>query len=141
VHRIRRLLVVGTVLGAGAAWVFGLKVGPVLLRLVFGAGVSPPPPVVALVAAATTVGLANLVFTVLLVARGSSGQLTVTWVVAVGVAAAVILVAPLPPLSLVSSAFLAAEATAFALMWLGEIRAHRAWTRPSTVDGAPPTTS
>jgi O-antigen/teichoic acid export membrane protein len=139
VHRIRRLLVVGTVLGAGAAWVFGLKVGPVVLRLVFGAGVSPPPPVVALVAAATTVGLANLVFTVLLVARGSSGQLTVNWVVAVGVAAAVILVAPLPPLSLVSSAFLAAEATAFALMWLGEIRAHRAWTRPSTVDGAPST--
>jgi O-antigen/teichoic acid export membrane protein len=134
VRRIRRLVVGGGVLAAGAAWLFGLTVGPVLIRLVFGADVSPAAPIVALVAAATTVGLANLVFTVLLVARGSSGQLTTNWVAAVGVAAAVILASPLPPLPLVAWAFLAAEVTAFVLMWLGEVRAHRAWATAATAD-------
>jgi len=132
VRRIRRLLVVGGVLATGAAWLFGLTVGPVLIRLVFGAEVAPAPQIVALVAAATTVALTNLVFTVLLVARGSSGQLTANWVAAVGVAAGVILVSPLPPLPLMSWAFLAAELTAFVLMWLGEVRAHRAWTAPGS---------
>jgi O-antigen/teichoic acid export membrane protein len=134
VRRIRRLVVGGGVLAAGAAWLFGLTVGPELIRLVFGADVSPAAPIVALVAAATTVGLANLVFTVLLVARGSSGQLTTNWVAAVGVAAAVILASPLPPLPLVAWAFLAAEVTAFVLMWLGEVRAHRAWATAATAD-------
>lgn len=139
VRRIRRLVVVAGVVAAAAAWLFGLTVGPVLIRLVFGADVAPAPQIVALVAAASTVALANLVFTVLLVARGSSGQLTANWVAAVGVAVAVLLASRLPPLPLVSWAFLAAEVTAFVLMWLGEVRAHRAWTGAGT-DRERPTT-
>lgn len=123
--RIRRLLIAGAAAGAAAAWAFGLWAGPAVIRLVFGAQVAPPRQIIAIVAAATTVGLANLVFTVLLVARGSSGVLTTNWLVAVGVAAAVIVILPLPPLEAVTWSFLAAEVTAFALLWWSEARASR----------------
>lgn len=127
VRTIRRLLVGGTLLGVVVAGVVGRTVGPALIGLVFGAGVSPSADVVALVAVGTAIGLANLVFTLLLVARGSSGLLTTNWVVAVGVAVVVLGAVPLAPLPLVAWAFVGAEVTAFALLWLGEARLHRAW--------------
>lgn len=125
---IRRLLVVGAVVGVAVGWAVGRTIGPALIGLVFGPGVSPSAEIVALVAAGTAIGLANLVFTVLLVARGASGVLTANWVVAVGVAGVVLVAVPLAPLALVAWSFVAAEATAFLLMWVGEARAHRAWT-------------
>jgi hypothetical protein len=96
--------------------------------------------IVAGAAAATTVGLANLVFTVLLVARGSTGVLTMNWLAAVGVAAVLVAALPLPPLEAVTWAFLVAEVTAFVLMWWSD---RRASGRSATIAGDrhPPTSS
>jgi O-antigen/teichoic acid export membrane protein len=119
--RVRRLLAAGAlggaVLGAAAGW----WLGPPIITLVFD--VPTQRPVVALVAAATAVALANLVFTVLLVARQASGALTGNWLAAVGVAAAVLIVARGEAEMVVTWAFLAAEVTAFVLMWVTERRA------------------
>lgn len=123
--RIRRMLLAATVAGAVAAWAFGRWAGPAVIDLVFGAGIAPPPSVVATIAVATTVGLANLVLTVLLVARGASSALTTSWVAAVVVAAVVAAALPLRPLPLVAWAFLAAELAALALMWWSDARAAR----------------
>jgi O-antigen/teichoic acid export membrane protein len=122
-RRIRRLLVGGGAGGAVAAAAFGATVGPAAIDLVFGAGIAPPPAVVAIIAAATAVGLANLVFTVLLVARGASRALTSTWVAAVVAAAAAVAVLPVPPLPLVTWAFLTAEVVALGLLWWADVRA------------------
>lgn len=139
-RRIRRLLIAGTVVGAVGAGVFGRWAGPAIIDLVFGAGVAPPSMIVAGAAAATTVGLANLVFTVLLVARGSTGVLTMNWLAAVGVAAVLVAALPLPPLEAVTWAFLVAEVTAFVLMWWSD---RRASGRSATITGDrhPPTSS
>ncbi|HEX6256953.1 MAG TPA: hypothetical protein VFZ70_14195 [Euzebyales bacterium] len=123
-RRVRHGLAAAAVVGALAVGALGWSLGPLLITLVFGAGTSPPRAVVAVVAAATAIALANLVFTVLLVARGTSGALTTNWVAAVAVGAAA-LVVPVPPLARVAGAFLAAEVTALALMWWTEQRAAR----------------
>lgn len=123
--RIRRLLIVSTVVAAGAAWALGRWIGPGVIDLVFGAGIAPSPATVALIAAATAVGLANLVLTVLLVARGTSGALTTDWVVAVVAAAVLVVVLPVPPLQSVTWAFFAAEIIAFVLMCWSDGRAAR----------------
>lgn len=124
-RRIRRLLGAATAVGAVAAWAFGRWAGPAIIDLVFGAGIAPPPTIVAVVAAATTAGLANLVLTVLLVARGSPGGLTANWLAAVGIGVAVLVMCPLPPLEAVAWAFLATEVTAFLLLWWSDERASR----------------
>lgn len=124
-RRTRRMVVTGAFLGAAAAWGLGSWVGPGVITLVFGSGVAPPPTIVALIAAATAVALANLILTVLLVARAASGALTMSWVTAVGAAAVVVAGLPLAPLPAVAWAFLAAETTAFALMWWTDVRRSR----------------
>lgn len=123
--RIRRLLIMTTVAASVAAWALGRWIGPVVIDLVFGTGIAPSPATVAVIAAATTVGLGNLILTVLLVARGASGALTTDWLAAVAAAGVLVVALPLPPLQLVTWAFLAAEVIAFALMWWSDGRASR----------------
>ena len=78
----RRRLLVLAVVGSVAAAGVGALLGPWLLRLVFGSGVDLGRGLAAVIAAASTVAIANLVTTLLLLAHGRTSRLVVAWVLA-----------------------------------------------------------
>jgi len=121
-RRVRRLVLTLTVLGVPIAGVLGSLLGPVLLPLIFGEGVTLDAPLCGMAAIASTVALANLVTTLMIMAQGRSGAVVRTWVAAAALGLAFALVAPVEPLPRTVGAFLLAESAAFLLLVLAERR-------------------
>ncbi len=123
---MRRLRTGVAVLGLAGALVGGLLgwwIGPALVDLVFGTGVAPQASVVAIVAVGSAVALAGLVAVLLLVARGATLAITVSWVAAFLAAATVLLLVSDDALTRVALAFVAAEVVSLALMLASDRRA------------------
>lgn len=91
--RLRRGLLVTTVLAATLGAGFGAWVGPAAMEVVFGDGVRLAPGQTALVAGGTVIAMANLVLTLGLLARDRAGAMAACWVVGIpaGVLAHVLL--------------------------------------------------
>ncbi|HZJ05921.1 MAG TPA: hypothetical protein VFD59_10675 [Nocardioidaceae bacterium] len=120
-RRIRNVVLGTTVVAVVVVGVAGAWIGPMLLKLIFGSEVSFDPGQAALVAVGCTLGVANLVVTVSVVAQGRPRAVAWSWVVAV-VAAGVVFAAlsALSPIEQTLGCFLTAEAVAFGALLLVE---------------------
>jgi O-antigen/teichoic acid export membrane protein len=111
----RRMTTIGVaamvVGGAGAA-----VVGPEVLRLVFGDQVDLTGLECAGLAVGSLAALATLGLTLVQMTDGAGRLVLTTWTIALVVGAVVMVAAPLDPLPLVVTAFLASELAAFVLM-------------------------
>jgi O-antigen/teichoic acid export membrane protein len=121
-RRIRVRLVVVTVAGAAAAALVGAVAGPPLLRLVFGADVTLPSRLTLVLAVASTVAMANLVVTLVVLAHGRTGALVRAWAVALVPGGIWFVVSGLPVLDRTCWAFLVVETAAFGLLLVEEVR-------------------
>lgn len=81
-RRFRHAVIAATIVAVPLGAVVGYFLGPPLLPLIFGSGVSLSAPVCAVVAAASTLALSNLVVSVMLLASNRSGAVATGWVVA-----------------------------------------------------------
>lgn len=126
-RRLRLGLGLATVLGGLGAAAVGALLGPTLLPLVFGDGVRLGAGLCAVVAVGSTVAMANLVATLLLLARGRTLGLTLVWALATVPGLLLLALAArwgVSALERTCWAFLVMEAAAFALL-LAEDRRHR----------------
>jgi O-antigen/teichoic acid export membrane protein len=123
IARLRWSLVAATaVLGLLAAPV-GALIGPPLLPLVFGHDVRMPGRLTAVLASGSTVAIAALVTTLLLIASGRAGGLMRAWLLAAVPGAAYFLLSPSPVFDRTCWVFLVVEVGAFAWMVLEHVRA------------------
>jgi O-antigen/teichoic acid export membrane protein len=123
VRELRRLhvaLLTGTAVAAVGAGVVGALVGPLLLRLVFGADAALDPGVSALVAAGTTFAMASLVLSVLVMAHDRAPRIALVWLLAL-VPGALAFVLTTGELQRVVVAFVVVEVAA----WAGLVLAAR----------------
>jgi O-antigen/teichoic acid export membrane protein len=114
--RLRALIVVGVIGGAGAAALFGFTLLQPLLHLAFGEDVHMDDWALAAVGVGTAIALGNLVLLLLILALGRSGAATVAWVAAVAVTGAWLGISGLSPTSRIVVAFVIAEAAAFVML-------------------------
>jgi O-antigen/teichoic acid export membrane protein len=118
-----------TVLGAaGVAFLAGATIVDPVLRVVFGPDVVLDWETLALIGAGTVLAVGNLVLLLLMLAVGTSRPVNRAWLGAVIVAAAILVVIPLPPTDRVATAFMAAQVTAFTLLLTAPLREIRAAT-------------
>ena len=122
-RRIRLWLVGLTGSGAAAAGLFGAVAGPPLLRLVFGADVTLPALLTAVLAVGSTVAMANLVTTLVVLAHGRTPALIRAWAVALVPGVIWFAAVDLPALDRTCWAFLVVETAAFVLLLREEARA------------------
>lgn len=130
-RKARLGLVTGTVVATPLAAAVGAWAGPWLLPLVFGGDVQLSAGLCAVVAAGSTVALANLVSTVMLMAQGRTWGVLRGWGVGVVGGGLVLAAGASDPLSATSWAFLAAEAAAFVALVVEELRGQRSTTNAS----------
>jgi O-antigen/teichoic acid export membrane protein len=116
--RIRSRLVLATVVLALVAAPVGAVVGPPVLPLVFGDDVRMAGRLTAVVASASTIAIAALITTLLLIAHGRTAGQVRAWLLAAVPGAAYFAVWPAPVLDRTCWAFLVVEAGAFAWMVL-----------------------
>ena len=121
--KVRRSVVVLTVLGAGAAAVSGGFAGPYLVRAVFGSDVVLSADVALMIAVGSALALGNLAMSVLVMAHDRVGGMAAAWVVAAAVGGVVLALAGGSAAQATSWAFVAAEAAAFVALCLREILA------------------
>ena len=124
-RRVRYRVVALTLAGALGAAAVGALLGPALLPLIFGADVTLPTGTTLVLAVASTVAMANLVVTLMLLALGRTGVLIRAWLVALVPGVAWFALAPLagvPVLGRTSVAFLVVECAAFVLLVREEAR-------------------
>lgn len=129
--RAFKLAVAALTLGGGSlAALVGYVVGPAVVAAVFGQETTPPSWLAAVVAGGSICAVGNLALSLVVIAHGRGGWLTRAWVVALAVVAVVVVVLRTSPLAAVTWAFLAGEATAFAVL----LRAGRAAGGPTVGD-------
>lgn len=121
-RRIWSRLVVATVVLALLAAPVGAVVGPPVLQLVFGDDVRMAGRLTAVVASASTIAIAGLVATLLLIAHGRTAGQVRAWLLAAVPGAAYFVVWPAPVLDRTCWAFLVVEAGAFAWMVVEQAR-------------------
>jgi O-antigen/teichoic acid export membrane protein len=114
--RIRSQLVSATIVFAGLSAPVGALLGPPLLPLVFGDDVRMPGRLTAVLAAASTLAIACLVATLVLIALGRTGGQVRAWLLAAVPATAYFAFSSAPVLDRTCWAFLVVEAAAFAWM-------------------------
>jgi O-antigen/teichoic acid export membrane protein len=114
--RIRSQLVAATIVLAGLSVPVGALLGPPLLPLVFGDDVQMAGRLTAVLAAASTVAIACLVATLVLIAMGRTGGQVRAWLLAAVPGAVYFALWPAPVLDRTCWAFLVVEAAAFAWM-------------------------
>jgi O-antigen/teichoic acid export membrane protein len=135
--RIRWALVTATVtLGLLAAPV-GALAGPVLLPLIFGDDVRLPGRLTAVLASGSTVAIAALVTTLLLIALGRTMGLVRAWLIAAVPGAVVFVLWPAPVLDLTCWVFLVVEVGAFAWMVLEHVRGTSSMRPPTDAASSP----
>ncbi len=120
--RLRRALLVITLLTAALGAVFGAWVGPATMELVFGDGVRLAAGETALIAAGTVVGMANLVLTLGLLARDRAGAMAACWAVAIPAGALTHVVLEGEALTTTCWTFVVVEVVALILLLLLEAR-------------------
>jgi O-antigen/teichoic acid export membrane protein len=114
------LATAGTTAAAfGLAW----WLGPWALRLVFGDSVEMPGRLVAGIAVGSTIAMANLVITLVVLAHGRPGRLSLAWAAALVPGVACFLLLDLPALDRTCWAFVVVEAAALGLLVWQESRA------------------
>jgi O-antigen/teichoic acid export membrane protein len=128
--RIRSRLVVATVVLALLAAPVGALVGPPVLPLVFGDDVRMGGRLTAVLASASTVAIASLVTTLLLIALGRTGGQVRAWLLAAVPGAAYFALWPGPALERTCWAFLVVEVGAFGWMVVEQARGTRALEPP-----------
>ena len=114
-RRVREALVVATLVTAGLGGLGGAWLGPEVMELVFGDGVTLDRGNTALVAVGSVFALATLVLTVGLLARGRTVAVARTWLAAVPFGLAGYLLVPGSELTRTCWTFVVMEAVA----WLG----------------------
>jgi O-antigen/teichoic acid export membrane protein len=128
--RLRSRLVVATVALALLAAPVGALVGPAVLPLVFGDDVRMAGRLTAVIASASTVAIAGLITTLLLIAHGRTGGQVRAWLLAAVPGAAFFVLWPAPVLDRTCWTFLVVEAGAFAWMVVEQARATDALRHP-----------
>jgi hypothetical protein len=121
-RRIRVWLVGLTVVGAAGAALVGAVAGPPLLRLVFGDDVTLPSRLTLVLAVGSTVAMANLVVTLVVLAHGRTPALIRSWALALVPGVLWFVASGLPALDRTCWAFLVVEVAAFGLLLLEEAR-------------------
>lgn len=121
-RRVRRNLVVLTLVGSAGAAPVGALLGPPLMRLIFGSDVELAQELTLLVSVASTVAMANLVATLVVLAHGRTLALLRSWLVALVPGVVWFAVADLPVLERTCWAFLVVEVAAFGLLVWEETR-------------------
>ena len=112
-RRVQVFVLVGTVLGSAAGAVVGAGPGPWLLRLIFGPEVRLDSFAASLVATGSAVALANLVQTVVLLAKGRTGGVARSWLIGCFAGATFLALSSADPLAETCWAFVVTEAVAF----------------------------
>ena len=120
--RIRSRLVAATVVLSALAAPVGALAGPPILPLVFGEDVQMAGRLTAVLASASTLAIAGLVTTLLLIALGRTGGQVRAWLLAVVPGAVYFALWPAPVLDRTCWAFLVVEAGAFAWMVVEQAR-------------------
>lgn len=121
-RRVRRGVLLVTLVGSAGAAAVGALAGPPLLRLVFGGEVSLAWGNTLQLAVASTVAMANLVVTLVLLAQGRPLVLARSWLLALLPGAALVALAQWSPLDRTVSAFLVVELVALGLLVREEAR-------------------
>ncbi|MEP6667377.1 MAG: hypothetical protein ABJA81_13090, partial [Nocardioidaceae bacterium] len=135
--RLATLAVTGVAVVLGG--LVGATVGPYLLRLVFGEEVRLDRFFSLLVAVGSTLALANLVVTVTIMAQSRSGVVARAWVIGSLGGTLVFALASHDPLERTCWAFVAAEAVAFGVLAVEDIRGAVKPASPGAGEpGAPP---
>jgi O-antigen/teichoic acid export membrane protein len=124
-RRTRHRVVLAAALVSVAAGVLGWVLGPWALALVFGSDVTMAGHLTALIAVGSTVAMANLVVTLVVVAHGRTALLAVSWLVAVVPGAVCFVLLDLPALDRTCWAFVVVEVAALGVLVLQEARATR----------------
>ena len=115
-RRFRTMVVVAALVAAGAGAPLAAWIGPPLMSAVFGAGIRLPGDLTAVLAVGTVLAMANLVLTILVVARGRSAALVRGWLVGLVPGAAYFAWAGGDPLERTCWTFLVVEVAVF--VWL-----------------------
>lgn len=110
------MVVVAALVAAGAGAPLAAWIGPPLMSAVFGAGIRLPGDLTAVLAVGTVLAMANLVLTILVVARGRSAALVRGWLVGLVPGAAYFAWAGGDPLERTCWTFLVVEVAVF--VWL-----------------------
>jgi O-antigen/teichoic acid export membrane protein len=120
--RIRWTIVVATAVLTVLAAPVGALLGPALLPLVFGNDVRMPGRLTAVLGSGSTVAIAALVMTLLLIALGRTAGLMRAWLIAAVPGVAYFVLWPAPALDRTCWVFLVVEVGAFAWMVLEHVR-------------------
>ncbi len=112
VNRLARRLAIVGALGAALVGAIAAVAGPPVVELLYGTGFRPSATLAALAAAGVIVGIVGLGTTQVLVGRGDTDRMAVTWLVALATAALTIVVVESDPTIRVAAGFLAGEAAA-----------------------------
>ena len=131
-RRIRHRIVLLTLVGAVGAAVVGALAGPPLLRLIFGTDVSLPSGLTLVLAVGSTVAMANLVVTLVVLAQGRMLALVRAWLVALVPGIVWFATADVRVLDRTCWAFLVVEAAAFALLVREEVRGTAELGKPAS---------
>jgi len=110
---VTRLIAGVSVVAAPVAALLAARIGPPIIEFVFGPNTSLPAGPTALVVGASVLALGNLALMVVLIARGDSGRITMSWLVAGACAVASVAVLGSTPLDQATLAFMVAELAAF----------------------------
>jgi hypothetical protein len=123
--RLRVLVVAGAVAAAVLAAAVGWLLGPWAVRLVFGGGVVLERSTAVPVAAGSALAMANLLLTLLVIARGRVLHLLRSWLLSLLPGAVLLAVAGAGSSTAVASAFAVVEAAALLLLALSDRAAAR----------------
>ncbi|MGZ6753049.1 MAG: hypothetical protein ACXVEJ_06235 [Nocardioides sp.] len=114
--RVRRGLAAAGGAGSLLAAAVGWLLGPALVRLVFGGGIDLARGTAVLLAVGSALAMANLLVTVLVLARGRVAHLVRSWLVALVPGAVVLAAAWTDPVDRTALAFVLVEAAALVLL-------------------------
>jgi O-antigen/teichoic acid export membrane protein len=114
--RVRRMTVLGVVVGAAAAALVGLTLMQPVLHVAFGPDVNVNARALAALGVGTATALGNLVLLLMLLAFGRSRAATTSWAAALAVSVGWTVLSTMAPEPRVVVAFLLAQLTAFALL-------------------------
>lgn len=120
--RFRGWVVVVTLGGAVLAAVFGAVAGPPLMALIFGEGVELDSELTLLLAVGNTFALANLVFTITMLARGRPAVLVRGWLIGALPGALLFLASGAAVLERTCWTFVVVEAAVFCWLLLEDVR-------------------
>jgi len=128
-RRIRNGIILVTVAGSAGAAAVGLLIGRWALRLVFGSDVELGRGLLLVVAVGSTLAIANLLVTLMVLAHGRAPRLVVSWVIALVPGALCVALPGVGATTRTCGAFGVVEAVAFGLLVVAVARSAAALDR------------